>query len=359
MMGEITALEAEFDTGGTFTVLRGYDPAHRLFRGRRTESYTQMTASDIATKVAQRAGLKLGEVTSTSTVYDHVSQGGTSDWELLDSLAKDVGYEITVREGKFDFTKPASAGGAPSAGGASTTNPLVLRLGTDLLRFRAVVTSAEQVKEVEVRGWDVASKKALTSTAPAKTVAVQLPSTDPAALAHVFGDPVYVATDVPHRTQAEVDAAAAALAEEIAGAFAEFEGVARGNPDVRANAAVTWTTSARRSTASTPSPGPATASTRPRDTRRPSRSAGRTTAASSALPVAGRSPLRAARGRRRAGERRQRPRTRGAGDLDLPLAVRHLRERLGTHRPGRRRQGPRCDGGARGRRRGAGRLRAG
>ena len=33
--GEITALEAEFDAGGTFTVIRGYDQAHRLFRGRR------------------------------------------------------------------------------------------------------------------------------------------------------------------------------------------------------------------------------------------------------------------------------------------------------------------------------------
>ena len=53
-----------------------------------------------------------------------------------------------------------------------------------------------------------------------------------------FGDPVYVATDVPYRTQAEVDEAAKALADELAGAFAEFEGVARGNPKLRAGAAV-------------------------------------------------------------------------------------------------------------------------
>ena len=53
--GEVTALEAEYDTGGTFTVIRGYDQTHRFFRGRRTESYQQMTASDIATKIAQRA----------------------------------------------------------------------------------------------------------------------------------------------------------------------------------------------------------------------------------------------------------------------------------------------------------------
>ncbi len=61
----------------------------------------------------------------------------------------------------------------------------------------------------------------------------------PADLAKVFGDPVYVATDVAYRTQAEVDGAAKSLAEEIAGAFAEFEGVARGNPKLRAGAAIT------------------------------------------------------------------------------------------------------------------------
>jgi len=239
MTGEVTALQTEFDTGGTFTVLRGYDAAHRLFRGRRTEAFTQMTASDIALKVAQRAGLRTGEVTSTTTVYEHVSQAGTSDWDLIQRLAADVGFEVTVREGKFGFGPPTSASGAPAAGGPENQNPLVLRLGADLLRFRAVVTSAEQVKEVEVRGWDTATKQALTATKPATTTSVVLPDIDPPKLAKTFGDARYVATDVPHRTQAEVDVAAAALAEAIAGVFAEFEGVARGNPEVRAGAAVT------------------------------------------------------------------------------------------------------------------------
>jgi len=239
MTGEVTALQTEFDTGGTFTVLRGYDAAHRLFRGRRTEAFMQMTASDIALKVAQRAGLRTGEVTSTTTVYEHVSQAGTSDWDLIQRLAADVGFEVTVREGKFGFGPPTSASGAPAAGGPENQNPLVLRLGADLLRFRAVVTSAEQVKEVEVRGWDTATKQALTATKPATTTSVVLPDIDPPKLAKTFGDARYVATDVPHRTQAEVDVAAAALAEAIAGVFAEFEGVARGNPEVRAGAAVT------------------------------------------------------------------------------------------------------------------------
>jgi phage protein D/phage baseplate assembly protein gpV len=238
LQGEITALEAEFDSGGNFTVIRGYDQTHRLFRGRRTESFIQMTASDIATKVAQNAGLKIGTVSSTTTVFPHVSQAGQTDWELLEQLTRDNGYEVTVRDGSFSFGPPKTAADAPAAGGPDNQNPLVLELGKDLLRFRSVLTSAQQSSKVEVRGWDIATKKALTSTAPAKTTSADLPTVKPEDLAKKFNDTVHVSADVPYRTQAEVDEAAKSLAEELAGTFAEFEGLARGNPKLRAGAAV-------------------------------------------------------------------------------------------------------------------------
>ena len=236
--GEITALETSFDSVGTFTVIRGYDQAHRLFRGRQTYTYTQVTASDVAKTVAQRAGLSVGSVTSTSTVYDHLSQSASTDWEFLDGLARDVGFEITVRDGKFSFGPPKAASTAPDGSAQPGQDPLVLHQGTDLLRFRAVVTSAQQVKTVHVRGWDVASKKALVGTAPAQTTSAVLPGTTPADLAHAFGDPEYVATDVPFRSQSEVDAAAKALADQIAGSFAEVDAVARGNPKLAAGQAI-------------------------------------------------------------------------------------------------------------------------
>jgi phage protein D/phage baseplate assembly protein gpV len=237
MAGEVTAVEAEFDATGTFTVIRGYDPAHRLFHGRRTAAYTQATASDIVTTVTRRAGLTPGTITTTNTVFDHVSQGGQTDWEFLEALAREVGFELTVREGKVSFTAPKAATGAPKPTDGVKI-PLVLRLGEDLLRMRAVVTSAQQVKEVEVRGWDVTTKKALVATEPARTTTVELPDTDAQRLADVFGGATYVSTDVPHGTQAEVDAAAKSLAEEVAGSFACLEGLARGNPALAADAAV-------------------------------------------------------------------------------------------------------------------------
>ncbi len=236
--GDVTALEAEFDSTGTYTVIRGYDQAHRLFRGRRTESYTQSTASDVATKVAQRAGLKVGTIESTSTVFDHLSQAGVTDWEFLESMSREIGYEITVKKGVFDFRTPQKADTAPQGGQGAAQNPLVLRLGGDLLRFRSLITAAEQVTEVQARGWDLAQKKALIASSPAATTSAVLPTVNPAQIADTFGSPVYVASDVAYRTQSEVDVAAAAIAEQIAGAFAEFEGVSRGNPKLRAGTAV-------------------------------------------------------------------------------------------------------------------------
>jgi phage protein D/phage baseplate assembly protein gpV len=236
--GEVTALEVELDSGGTFTVVRGYDHVHRLFRGRRTAAYTQVTASDIARTVAQRAQLRIGTIDATSTVFDHVTQGGVTDWQFVSGLAREIGYEVAVRDGRFEFHRPRPASEAPEPGGRPAADPLVLHLGTDLLRLRAVLTAVEQVGEVEVRGWDVGRKRALVANAPARTSSAELPSVTPADLAGVFGDPVYVATDVPYRAQSEVDAAAEALAEQVASAFAELEAVARGNPELRSGVAI-------------------------------------------------------------------------------------------------------------------------
>jgi uncharacterized protein involved in type VI secretion and phage assembly len=114
----------------------------------------------------------------------------------------------------------------------------VLKFGEELVRFRSVLTSAQQVKQVEVRGWNVAEKQTLSGTAPAKASTVDLPTVNPTDMASAFGNPTYVSADIPYRTQNEVDQAAKALAEEKASAFAEFEGVALGNPALKAGGKV-------------------------------------------------------------------------------------------------------------------------
>lgn len=237
MTGEVIALEAEHDSGGTYTIVRGYDQSHRLLRGRRTETYTDVTYADVARKIAQLANLQTGTIDATPVVHVHVSQGNVSDWDFLWGLAREVGFEVAVSDGKLHFRKPAPAAEGPGAGSLDSTNPLQLSLGQNLLRFRAGVTSAEQVSQVQIRGWDVGTKKSLVGVAAAGTGSAKL-SVSPADVASTFSAPPYVGVDVPYRKQTEVDAAAKAVAEQIGGAFAEFDGVARGNPALKAGCAV-------------------------------------------------------------------------------------------------------------------------
>src|SRR5438477_2749450 len=72
--GEVTGFEAEYDATRLRTILRGYDLSHRLHRGRRTQTYKNVTDSDIARTVASRASLTVGKIDSTSGTHDHVSQ---------------------------------------------------------------------------------------------------------------------------------------------------------------------------------------------------------------------------------------------------------------------------------------------
>jgi phage protein D/phage baseplate assembly protein gpV len=237
LIGEITALEAEIHGGTSFTVVRGYDQSHRLFRGRSTASYRDMTYADVAQKVAGRASLKSGTIDSTSPTFKHITQANERDWEFLNRLARDVGFEVAVSEGRLNFRKPVPSSGAPGPGSLDNEQDLRLQVGANLLFLRAVLTAAEQVEDVEVRGWNPTDKKAVTHKAKATTQAIKNAS-GPDKMARAFPSAPLVSTSVPYSTEREVEAAAKALADEVASSFAEMEGQARGNPKLRAGAAV-------------------------------------------------------------------------------------------------------------------------
>ncbi|MGW4776173.1 VgrG-related protein [Streptomyces filamentosus] len=236
--GVVTALELELDESGTYTVVRGLDETYKLLRGARVAGYQNMTLSDIVAQVARRAGLNPGTVDVAGPVLDHVAQANVSDWEFVRGLAEEAGAQAYVRDGALHVVKPAEAGGAPDASARADRDPLVLERGANLLRCRASVSAAEQVSEVEVRGWDVRGKRALVGRAPAGASATLALGVTAAQVTAPFGEARHVVTDGGYGTQERVDRAAKALAERIAGSFAELEAVIRGNPEVRAGTAV-------------------------------------------------------------------------------------------------------------------------
>lgn len=238
--GEITAFELQKPDGGVpMTVVRGYDASHRLHGKPTTMAYLNKDYGAIVREVLQRAGAKPGKIDSPKgKAPEVVSQLGETDWDFLRRIARLTGMVLDVKDNKVDLATPASASKASAPKGSLDQKPpLELTLGADIRELRAVVTAGAQVKEVEVRGWDVEAKKPITATAKVATDSIQI-AEKPDKLAAKFKADKFVAAGDAYASQDEVKAAAKALADQVASAYAELDGVVEGNPKLRAGATI-------------------------------------------------------------------------------------------------------------------------
>ncbi|MFF4369390.1 VgrG-related protein [Streptomyces sp. NPDC001594] len=248
--GEITSVEAVCQDMTVHTVVRGFDPSHRLHRGRSTRTFLNSTDGQIAQQVAADAGLPVGDVDMSGTRYAHVSQVAETDWEFLRRRARARGWETGVRDGKFHFGPPSGKAGGLLSGGSS--GPVTLTFGDNLLAFRPRLTPSGPAREVEVRAWDAHSGKAVSSradvrdsrdgpTGAAVTSTFDHPSTPsnqrraskPDRLDVVTG-----ATAVGAAAAQGLAERAKGLATRLAGARGEAEGRLMGHPGVRAGVEV-------------------------------------------------------------------------------------------------------------------------
>ncbi|XMN06272.1 VgrG-related protein [Streptomyces griseobrunneus] len=238
--GEVTAIELDHDTTGTFTVIRALSKAHRLQRGRKVVAYRNMKTADIVRKVAAGAGLACGKVEAAPITYKQLTQPNVSDWEFLQHLAAESGARVRVDDkGVLQFTKPKPASSAPSPTTRAAKNPMVLEYGDNLLSLRAVVTGADGAGDVEVRGWNVDTKTRLVAREQSVRSTTVIPGMSPTVAAGAFGAKARTTVaDTPYRTQAETTAVAGAVAASVSSGFGEIEAVAVGNPQLRAGAPV-------------------------------------------------------------------------------------------------------------------------
>jgi phage protein D len=235
--GEVTSLEASYESGWDRTIVRGYDKSHRLHRGRRTETYQNVKVSDVAQTVASRAGLDIGTIDDTGSVLPFISQVNITDWEFLQARARELGFEVGVVAGQFYFRKPVKSSTGPAPGDSDSQGAEQLVYGRDLVSFRPRMSSAAQVTQVSVRAWDPDNKAVLVGSAEPVASHADL-TDDPASLAQNFGSPEYVVHNRPLPSQSDVDDTAKAVAEHLGSSFAEAEGVAVGNTKLLAGTAV-------------------------------------------------------------------------------------------------------------------------
>lgn len=231
LSGEITALEPLFSqvTGPTI-VVRGYDQSHRLHRAKHTKTYIQETDSDIAKKIARGCGLK-AKVDSSREVHEYVSQDNLTDMEFLQDRAQRIGYRMYVEDGTLHFRQ------APE----TESRTPVLEWGENLLEFDARLTTAQQVTEVTVRGWDPKTKKEIIgrATTPQDTPRVGEQRSGGEAAKRAFNmESKEIVVNRPVATQAEADALAQSICDEMGNAFIQAHGTCLGNPAVHAGAIV-------------------------------------------------------------------------------------------------------------------------
>jgi phage protein D len=221
--GEITAIETEFNKESQAPIIvRGYDVAHRLHRGRFNRSFQNVTDSDVVNQVIGEAGISAGTITSTSIVHEYVFQENQSNMEFLRERAARLGFELYVQDGKLNFREPKQ------------DQSLSLKWLQDIYSFRVRVTSAEQVSSVEVRGWDYAQKRSIVTTATKEKVITKTGSGTGSESSTKFSiQPKVIVVDQPVFSTNEAQKIAQSLCDELGGEFIYADAEADGNPEVR------------------------------------------------------------------------------------------------------------------------------
>lgn len=234
--GEVTSIEADYDSLGTRAVVRGYDKSHRLAAGRKTTTYQNVKYSDIASQIAGNAGLG-ADVDNSGGTVEHVIQANQSDLEFLYGVARRIGFDCRVDDETLLFKRPVESSGAPGAGDLDTENPVQLVWGHNLLEFRARISAVSQVADVKVRGWDPHAKEAIVGQATVTAANAQL-SVSPADLAGKVGGQTLTVVDHPVGSQGTADDLASARGQQVGSAAFEATAVAVGSPALKAGVAV-------------------------------------------------------------------------------------------------------------------------
>ncbi|MGF1522176.1 MAG: VgrG-related protein [Leptolyngbyaceae cyanobacterium] len=227
--GEITCIETQFsESTQAPIVFRGYDRSHRLHRGRFNRSFQNITDSDVVQKIAEEVDIPTDTIDESSEPHDYLFQENQTNMEFLRSRAARVGFELFVRDGKLNFRKP------------NAQETIALKWLENLRSFRVRMTSTEQVKEVEVRGWDYTTKKPIISNATSEEVLTQNETSQAqkgsevsTAFEKMQTPPKMVIVDQPMFKLKEADTMAQALCDELGGQYIVADAKAEGNPQIR------------------------------------------------------------------------------------------------------------------------------
>jgi phage protein D len=223
--GEVTGLEPSFNAERMPTlVVRGYDRRHRLTRGRQTRSFLKKKDSDIAAQIAREAGLT-AKVTDSKVMHDYILQANQTDYEFLIERASRINYEVVVEDKTLNFHPVANNKG----------EAITLTAHADLVEFNPRLSSAGQVSDVVVRGWDPKNKKEIVGKAKAGDEVSSMGGKQAGGSLSkkAFGAATELSSSLPVMTQAEADQIAVARFNSISLELITGDALCSGRTDLR------------------------------------------------------------------------------------------------------------------------------
>ena len=227
--GEIVELEPDFAAQTHRLIVRAFDRLHRLSRGRYVRSFLNVSDGDLVQKVAREVGLQ-AQISPTSQVHEYVFQNNETNLAFLRGRASALGYLLYAEGKTLHFKEPAA-----------DDAPVELQWATTLMDFRPRMTTISQVTDSTVRGWDPATRRAITGRVQngngAPAVGERRQAGQLAQSAFNLDAPLLTA-DRPVRSQAAADSLAQTMANRHTSRFIEAEGVCAGNAKIVAGVKV-------------------------------------------------------------------------------------------------------------------------
>ena len=234
MVGEIISMEPEYPYSGVpLVVVRGFDRSHRLHRGKKSRTFLQMTDSDIVSHITREYGLK-PDIDSTYEVYPHIYQHNQDDFEFIMERARRIDFTFLVEDRSLVFKKTSSL----------PTVEVELEYGVSLRQFHPRMSGTSQFKSVVVKGWDAANKREIVGqadgsgspTGNSPEVGMELGSKT---VEKAYGEAgTFIVNKHPVSSQSEADALAKSILAELEMSNLQAEGVAIGNPKLKAGCKV-------------------------------------------------------------------------------------------------------------------------
>lgn len=154
LTGFVTEVSTGFQSSGVPQVtVSGFDRLFTLTKFSHSKRWPDSTDSDVIRALAQAHGLT-PQVANSPERKESVVQNQESDYQLVQTLAERNDFEFYVRDRVLYCRR----------GEEQATEALTLRWGAGLLAFTPETNLADQVGEVEVKGWSVLKKDWISAT---------------------------------------------------------------------------------------------------------------------------------------------------------------------------------------------------